>query len=174
MNAQPIALHKAFTLAERIVAELLPFCERIEIAGSMRRAREHVNDIDLVVLPKDAAGLRARVARKTQPITDGPLNLSVRLPGIARPGIQLDIFFAHGGTRDLIAPEPSNWGSVLLCRTGSKEHNIFLAQRAQELGYKWETMRGIVSDGRVVASESEEAIFEALGMDFMPPALRER
>jgi DNA polymerase (family 10) len=165
------ALHEAWAIADRIKAELLPFCEKLEVAGSLRRAREHVNDIDLVVLPKDAAGLRARVALRTMPITDGPANLMVRL----RSGLQLDIFFAHGGTRDLLDAQPSNWGSVLLCRTGSKEHNIFLAQRAQELGLKWETMRGIVNaEGKILAGATEESIFEALNMDWVPPVLRER
>jgi DNA polymerase (family 10) len=166
-------LHEAWTIADRIKAELLPFCDKLEVAGSLRRAREHVNDIDLVLQPKAGMdeSLRARVAQRTQPVTSGPANLIVRL----RSGFQLDIFFAHGGTRDLLDAQPSNWGSVLLCRTGSKEHNIFLAQRAQGLGLKWETMRGIVNaEGKILAGATEESIFEALNMDWVQPVLREK
>jgi len=168
-------LHDAIKLAERIKGVLAPFCERIEIAGSIRRARPHVNDIDLVVLPKDETGLRATL-RKCPVVTDGKQMMVVK----SREGIQIDVWFAHNGTGDMFAQEPSNWGSLLLCRTGSKEHNVHLCQLAQKLGLKWETSRGLVKteDGgqrtEVIASLTEEEIFRALGMEFVPPAMRER
>jgi DNA polymerase (family X) len=170
-------LHEAYGLAERIKAELAQWCERIEIAGSIRRARPEVNDIDLVVLPKpgDAEALRARCKQRSRVLQDGPQNLIVQLPERAgSPGMQLDVFFAHGVEADLLASKPSNWGSLLLCRTGSKEHNIRIAQRCQSMGLKWEIYRGVVGPGGAfVAGETEEEIFKALGMEFIPPALRE-
>lgn len=172
-------LHDIYPIAERIKAELAPFCDRIEIAGSIRRARPEVNDIDLVVLPKPGQedALRARCKQRCTVLQDGPKNLIVRLlPSrlLPQPGLQLDVFFTHGPSQDLLASAPSNWGSVYLCRTGSKEHNIRIAQRAQSMGLKWETMRGIVGPGgELVAGETEEEIFQALGMEFIAPALRE-
>lgn len=173
-----IDLRKALDLAERIRAELLPFCERCEIAGSIRRARPFVNDIDLVVLPRDAAALRRRVMQRTEPISDGPEILRCRLAN----GIPLELFFTHAAQQDLLHTTPSNFTSVHVCRTGSKEHNIYIASRARELGLKWETMRGLVvmeeSPGRplgaLLKTESEAEFFGQLGLDFIPPATRER
>lgn len=173
-----IHLRKAMDLAERIRAELLPWCERCEIVGSIRRARPFVNDIDLVVLPRDAAALRRRVLLRTEPISDGPEILRCRLAN----GIPLELFFTHADQTDLLTTTPSNFTSVYVCRTGSKEHNIHIATRARELGLSWQTMRGLVvmeeSPGRplgtLLKAESEAEFFGQLGLDFIPPAMRER
>lgn len=87
--------------------------------------------------------------------------------------IQIDVFFTHAGEADLLSKTPSNWGSILLLRTGSKEHNIKLTQRAQTLGLKWETQRGIVApSGQIIASETEQDIFAALGLNYLEPKYR--
>lgn len=164
-----IPITKARQIADRIRDELVPYAVQIEIAGSIRRGRPFVGDIDLVVIPRDYVALRARVLEKTHAIQDGPKNLLVRL----RNGIQLDLFFAHKGTSDLFNPGPSNWGSILLCRTGSKEHNIKLCQAALKLGLHWDTTEGLKRDGKIIASATEEDIFTALGMDYIPPHDRE-
>ncbi|HXG49095.1 MAG TPA: hypothetical protein VNO52_15835 [Methylomirabilota bacterium] len=185
-------LRAAYDLSLRIKAELAPFCEQIEVVGSIRRARPHVNDIDIVVLPKPGAreALLARATARTTVISSGPDIAMLRL----KSGAQLDLYFARGREPDLLDTQPSNWGSIVLCRTGSKAHNIFLAQRAQEMGLKWETMRGIVVAeagqrgsgpsgqrsaldlpvGKVIASETEEEIFSALNLEWIPPVCRER
>lgn len=175
-----MTLTQAQPTAERLKEMLSPFCDRIEIAGSIRRRRETCNDIDLVVLPKPGmdAALRERIHAKTKPITEGPKNLSVVLdwqPSQAhRCGVRLDIYFAHNGEGDLLDTEPSNFGSVLLCRTGSVEHNVYLCKVATGRGYKWEVMRGVTENGKVIASETEEAIFKALGLEWIEPERRER
>lgn len=152
-------------LAARILEELRPYCSRIEVAGSIRRGCPHVNDIDLVLIPRDPSALRDRVLRNATPIQDGPLNLLVRL----RTGIQLDIFIAHAGKRDLLESKPSNWGSLLLCRTGSKEHNIKLAQRASRMGLQWKIYEGIFRGRDLIASATEQDIFTALELDYLEP-----
>lgn len=159
--------------AERIVAELAPFCDKIEIAGSIRRGRMFVNDIDLVVLPRagQTNALRERCKRNSEVVTDGEQNLIVKLPGI---DFQLDVFIARPASTELFEKKPSNWGTLLLCRTGSKEYNIFLATRAQKLGLHWKPYEGIFDDELLIASETEEEIFAALKLAFIPPAMRER
>lgn len=176
----PLNLHTAEHLAKTIVEVLAPLCTRIEIAGSIRRRCPWVNDIDLVLIPRDPTELRARVLRKASPIQDGPLNLLVRLAN----GVQLDIFMAHDGRRDLISSTPSNFGSLLLCRTGSKEHNIKLATRALSLGLKWKIYEGIFaptpnrnpnlnpSSEELIASATEHEIFTALQLDYIEPENR--
>lgn len=165
-------LDRARRIAQMIAAELAPFCEQIEIAGSIRRQRSKVNDIDIVLLPKPGqlAALRDRVKRSTVPILDGEENLIVRLTG----GFQLDIFIAQPETRDMFTTTPSNFGALLLTRTGSKEHNIFLGQTATRLGRKYQPYRGVLENDVLLASATEVEIFTALGLPFIAPERRER
>ncbi len=181
MNLEP-ARH----FAELIKGILAPFCEKIEIAGSIRRARPNVNDIDFVLLPKygQTLALRERCKQRCRVVKDGEQNYIVAMPISAAqreqlgcPGweVQLDLFIAHIGQRDLLQTVPGNFGSLLLCRTGSKEHNIYLVEHAKRLGLTWQPYQGVKDgDGYIIASESEEAIFEALGLEFVAPERRER
>ena len=98
-------------------------------------------------------------------------------------GTQLDLWFAHGGEpveRDLYGnplgrQRPANFGSLLLCRTGSPGHNVFLCEHAKRRGMIWNPTRGVYDKtGTNIASETEEAIFKALGLAFVEPEKRER
>jgi len=171
-TVMPIALAQADKLAAKIVAELTPFCERIEVAGSIRRRRPAVNDIDLVVLPHEdqVNALRERVLRNTAPISDGPQVILARLAN----GVQLDLWIAQRPKKDLFSETPSNFGMLLLSRTGSKEHNIWLCQLATKLGRHFNAHHGIYERGHCLASATEEDIFRALNLDFVPPERRER
>jgi DNA polymerase (family 10) len=166
-------LKKARALAERIAAELAPMCERIEIAGSIRRQRPVVGDIDLVILPKPGQlqAIKARCVRTSpQVLMDGEKNFLLIMSG----NIQLDIFFARGPEPDMFAPKPGNFGSLLLCRTGSKDHNIYLVSNPWLQGARWLPYEGVELDGKIIAGETEEDVFQALGLDFIPPERRER
>lgn len=172
-----IGLSTARLRAEKVIETLAPLCARIEVAGSVRRARPAVNDLDFVVLPLPGKlnAFRERASRMNTVVKSGEDIYIIR----TKDGLQIDFYFAHGPTHDLLEYRPGNWGSVMLCRTGSKEHNIHLALQAQRLGYKWETMIGLTkpidNNARtVMASETEEAIFALLGLDFIPPERRER
>lgn len=177
-NPIRLPLGRARKFAEKIVGELSPFCDRIEIAGSIRRGRAEVGDIDLVCLPRDEGQLdqlRAR-ARKTNPwtIEDGKMQLLIILETPLGP-IQLDLFFASHPDRHMFGVSPGNWGSLLLCRTGSAQHNIFLVGAAKRRGLRWNPYWGIFdAHGASVASETEEEIFKALELDFVKPEERER
>jgi DNA polymerase (family 10) len=174
-------LIEAVTLAEKIKAVLAPFClpgKCVEV-GSIRRAREFVNDIDFVCIPNDpsAAELRERCRANADVVKDGRQYFVVKMR--KPPFAQIDIWFAHAGTQDLIDATPSNWGSLLLCRTGSVEHNVWLCQRARALEMKWDTSRGLLlhpDTGRekIIASATEEEIFKCLGMEWIAPVERER
>jgi len=182
-------LHQAMTIAERIQRELAPFCQKCEIAGSIRRGRPDVNDIDLVILPKAGQldAIKARCRQRTRVITDGRQNFIVALRMPDHSEFQLDIFFARPGKEDLLDPQPTNFGSLLLCRTGSREHNILICQAARQRDMKWNPYEGLLAGGewvfkgqdivyeggRIIASETEEQIFEALGMKWIAPAYRE-
>lgn len=175
---KPLPLSSAIILAEGIATELSPYCERVAIAGSIRRRRPFVNDIDLVVLPKphQTAALKDRCKRHARPVIDGPWNCIYAL----KSGFQLDIFIAEAQRKDLFQTLPTNFGTLLLCRTGSKEHNIYLVERAKSLGLRWNPHHGVFASTpgaqhtRLLPSETEEEIFTALQLDFIPPEKRER
>lgn len=165
-------LASAIRLAQKIVGELAPMCERIQIAGSIRRQIPLVGDIDLVVLPKPGfrPALRERITRAARVEIDGTQNLVVTLGN----GMQLDTFFAHPAESDLLGETtPSNWATLLVCRTGSKEHNIKLANAALRRGVRWNPYSGIIQDGRPLTAESEEDIFVQAGLPYLPPEARD-
>lgn len=177
-NPVVLSLQRAQKFAEKIVGELSPFCDRIEVAGSIRRGRPACGDIDLVCLPKneDALdGLRAR-ARKSNPwtIEDGKHQLMLILETPAGP-VQLDLFFARHPELHMFGQEPGTWGTILLSRTGSAHHNLWLIERAKRLGLRWNPYCGVFNArGVCVASESEEQIFAALEVEPIRPEDRER
>lgn len=159
-------------LAEKILVELMPFCERAEVAGSIRRARDWVNDIDLVLQPKAGKGLALldRCQRSAALVKSGPQNAVLRLAN----GVQLDLWIAHGELPDLLAPQPTNWGAKLLCYTGSKEHNIYLNKVAQEMGLHIVAGHGVYRGENLIASATEHEFFAALNLPFIKPEDRER
>ena len=174
------ALPRIRAIADKVVAALSPLCERIEIAGSIRRSRALVGDIDLVILPKDRAAIRARLVPACNVLADGPQNLLVDW-AFDGARLQLDIFFAHDGVGDFFAREPSNWGTLLICRTGSKEFNIWFAQQAQRAGYHWNPYRGLAKlqglssqQQPVAAAATEQELFTTLGLTYIAPEKRER
>lgn len=158
----------AVIIAEDLRDELVPLCEKIEIAGSIRRNRPLVNDIDLVVIPKPGQLVNikqrlwtlARANHST--VTGGDKYLKL----LSYKGIQADVYIADAET----------WATLLLIRTGSKPHNIKLCQRATELGLilhadgsgiEW------ISKKVAVPMHSEQAIFERLGLPYKEPWERE-
>lgn len=168
-----LAFAKSF--AAKIVAELAPHCDRIEVAGSIRRGRPNVNDIDIVCIPKGIEGRESIIQRcraKGHLLKSG--GQYVELLYMTKEGpAQLDLWFAHAGKSDLFSREPSNWGMLLLARTGSKEHNIKLAALAKSKGLTFSPHQGITDGDQIVASLTEESIFARLGLPYIEPEKRE-
>ena len=184
----PLAL--ARKIAESIRGELAPFAEKIEIAGSIRRARPEVGDIDLVILPREGedTALRQRAtaavrAGNARVLTQGAENMTLVLAN----GIQVDLFFARRAQNDLAGYVPGNFGMRLLAMTGSKEHNIHLAKEAEKQGYHFHPYRGLMRGGRYVyrdegrryeggevfRGEDELEILRTLGLGWIDPEARE-
>lgn len=161
-----LPLSKARSFAEKVMEQLSPYCDRMEIAGSIRRKIHTVSDIDLVVIPRDVKGLMKRCLERGVQMCAGEHVFRIE----TFSGVQLDIYFAHTGKPDLFRPLPSNWGSVLLCRTGSREHNIKLCNHAHSLGLKWDPSYGLFNEfGDCVSGETEEDLFEALKLPYVKP-----
>jgi DNA polymerase (family 10) len=147
-------LEDAKKIADEFISQIKEFCEKIEVAGSIRRKKPEVNDIDIVIIPK----LREHLTQKIRRIS----NVDVQGNKILRTnysGMQVDVYFATKET----------WGILLLVRTGSKEHNIKLCQIAINKGMKLSSEKGLVRGNKVIASETEEEVFKGLGMDYVKP-----
>lgn len=171
-----ISLANGEAIAAKIIATLAPMCERIEVAGSIRRRRQSVGDVDIVLLPKadQLPGIVARLDRNTEVKSNGETN-SVRILDVPKIGpVQIDVFVAHGGKPGLFDSECSNFGTLFLCRTGSTRHNIRIVQRAKDLGLKWDPYRGILNaQGKVIAGAEEADIYRVLDLPFQEPQNRE-
>lgn len=157
--------------AARILERLSPFAERIEIAGSIRRGRPDVGDIDLVAIPKtrsvpDLFGNPVSVVN----VLAAEVRDWVKVKGwkIEKDGPEYLVWNANSIQVDLWFTTPRTFGSVLMCRTGSKEHNVGLAMRALKVGGKWHPHLGLHLGGRLYG-ESEQEIYTALRIPFLDP-----
>jgi len=136
---------------------------QIEVAGSYRRRRETIGDLDIVVTSegKDSATVMNRFVAYgdvAEVISKGETRATVKLRG----GLQVD----------LRAVEPDAYGAALLYFTGSKAHNIELRKIAQEKAYKLNEY-GLFKGTRRAAGKTEQEIYAKLGLDWIPPELRE-
>lgn len=181
-------LDMARAAAERIVAQLAPACERIEVAGSVRRCRETVGDLEIVYVPRveprpdfddffavrdvnladeaigklERIGMWTRRANKLGRETFGPL---IKLMRLEPYGLGVDLFAAGH----------ANWWNYLVCRTGPRESNERIAAAAKARGWKWTPYGpGFESaDGsRVHAVGSEREVFEFVGLRYDEPEFR--
>jgi DNA polymerase (family 10) len=156
-------LHEADAQASAIVdyLEAGGDIRQIAVAGSYRRRRETIGDLDVLVTSDNGARAMdyfVRYGEVAAVISQGETRATVKLRG----GLQVD----------LRAVEPAAYGAALQYFTGSKAHNVELRKIAQEQGYKLNEY-GLFKGTRRVAGRTEEEIYAKLGLDWMPPELRE-
>ena len=156
-------LNEAETQAHAIVGYLKAGGDvrEIEVAGSYRRRRETIGDLDILVTSDASAAVMDRFVQfgeVGEVVSKGETRSTVKL----RSGLQVD----------LRAVEPAAYGAALQYFTGSKAHNVELRKIAQEHGYKLNEY-GLFKGTRRVAGETEQEIYAKLGLDWIPPELRE-
>jgi DNA polymerase (family X) len=162
---QRISVARLRPLAERIVAELrtLPGVAECEVGGSLRRYAETAKDIDLVLATDDP-----------ETVGEGFAGLEWVAAVEARGDTKVTCI-AHDGTRvELRMVEPDAFGNLLQHLTGSKDHNVALREAAVKAGLKVSEY-GIeeLATGEVLRSRDEAEVYRRLGMDWVPPELRE-
>jgi DNA polymerase (family 10) len=159
----PIA--DALPIAEEVVAALAGFeaVAKVEYCGSLRRFRETVADLDIVVASNSPQDVMAEFV--TMPIV---------AEVIARGETKTSVLTGTGLQIDLRVVKPSQFGAATLYFTGSKQHNIELRQRSIDRGLLLNEY-GLEDNetGKVVASRTEAAVYKALGLRFIPPEMRE-
>lgn len=175
-SAGRFRIDEAEESADRVTAYLLAFegIDRVTPAGSLRRGRETAGDLDLLVTGPACEPERAAEA----------VAYTAAYPGIrdmiARGENKVSFYLANSLQVDVRLLPSGSYGAALQYFTGSKMHNVSLRQRALKMGYtlsEWALAR--LEDGpdgpagSVVAAETEESIYAALGMDWMPPEMRE-
>jgi DNA polymerase (family 10) len=160
-----IPLAVALELAEEMLAGLgaIAGVERATFAGSLRRMRDTVGDIDLLVAtehPEPVGEAVARLPLVARVLASGPTKTSV----VTTKGVQVDVRVVR----------PSVWGAALLYFTGSKAHNIRIREIAVRAGLKLSEY-GLfdAASGELLASGSEEEVYARLGLPWIPPTLRE-
>ncbi len=152
-------------IAEQWVERLrrIPGVVRVEIAGSVRRYREMVNDVDLVVSGDDPAGIFDTVVQ--MPLVDRVLGRGdTKCSVVLQDGLQVDV---------RVLPD-DRFATALHHFTGSKNHHIRVRGYAQSRGLKiseWGVER--ISEGTLVAIAQEEDLYVALGWPYIAPELRE-
>lgn len=155
-------LKKGQKIAAEVIKRLSPYCQKIEVAGSIRRQKTFPHDIDIVLIPSDAWNLEAEVlalARPFQPKMSGE-----KLKRFDYNGAQIDLYYAS----------PKTWATLLLIRTGSKENNIRLCTLAQKKGWHLAASGDGLFDetGKRIAGDTEQSIYAALGLPFQRPEKR--
>ncbi|MGC1422558.1 MAG: DNA polymerase/3'-5' exonuclease PolX [Terracidiphilus sp.] len=163
-------IDEAEDAAERLTAYLLAFngIDRVTPAGSLRRGRETAGDLDLLVTGPACAAQK----------TEAAVEYVAAYPGIhdiiAKGENKVSFHIATGLQVDVRLLPSESYGAALQYFTGSKAHNVSLRQRALKMGYtlsEWALAR--LDDESTVAAATEEEIYAALQMDWMPPEMRE-
>ena len=169
-----VRLGDAMPIAQTFVSQLgaIKGVTQAEYAGSMRRGRETIGDIDLLVATENPAPVM-------QFFCAHPLVAKVLVSGDTKSSVRLN----SGLQVDLRVVPAMNWGAALLYFTGSKDHNVILRERAIERSMRLNEYGLFADDGdetppqqrgvKPVASKTEQEIYAKLGLEWITPELRE-
>jgi len=151
----PIARATLHTLEQQ------PEVQKASLAGSLRRMRETIGDVDFLVVSKNP--------KKT-------MDFFVNLPGVekvwGKGGTKASVHMINGFDMDLRVIRARSYGSALQYFTGSKDHNIITRKIAIEKGLKLSEY-GLFRGKVMIANSTEEQVYKALGMQWIPPEMRE-
>src|SRR6266568_737657 len=160
-----VQLGVALDLAHEIIGELwaLKGCRRCAYAGSLRRMAETIGDIDILVASEDPG-----------PVMDAFASLSYAEEVVAKGETKTSIRTTKGLQVDLRVVPSAVWGAALQYFTGSKPHNIRTREIAVRKGLKLSEY-GLfrAKSGKLIVAETEEEVYQQLGLPWIPPTLRE-
>lgn len=178
----------AMTVAEALRTVLEPFCERIEIAGSLRRKKLEVGDIEILYIPKMGTRQRDLLETEQYDLADQQINAMLIDGRITKRPSKIGVFtwgpknklgiHTHTGIPvDFFATTESAWWNSLVCRTGGKDSNLLVTTTAQKRGYSFEAygcgFRPLTLKGQRHDTTSERDVFEFIGLPYLPPEKRQ-
>ncbi len=156
-------LQEVLPLAQRIEARLraLPAVEQVAIAGSIRRRKATIGDADFLVVSRDPAAV---------------MDFFVAMPEVAhvhgKGSTKSSVRLQNGMDADLRVVPAESFGAALVYFTGSKDHNVELRRIAQDKDLKLNEY-GVFKGRRAIAGRTEEDVYAALGLGYIPPEQRE-
>lgn len=185
----------AIAVARELVGLLQPCCSRLLVAGSLRRRKAEVGDVELLYIPNQVTGADPNDLF-ARPIQHNAVDLALgrlldkgrmyrRLNKLGRPAWgpenKLAVHSASGIPVDLFAAHPTNWWNLTVCRTGGRQNNEDICNAAIARGWKWNPYGDGFSrpnperNGWLLIREmhSEQEVFEWVGMDYREPWERE-
>lgn len=171
LTGDRVRIDQALPIALFLLDELkkLPQVQRIELCGSLRRRRETIKDVDILVSAKDPAPVMDRFSQL-------PGVVKVIGSGETKTSVILDVGSAGRQqliNADLRVVKDEVFPFALHHFTGSKEHNITMRSRAQQkFGLKISEY-GVEGDGKTIGAKDEAEFFKALGLAYVPPEMRE-
>ena len=155
-----VLLDVALRTATEMVDALTPLSQRCAYAGSLRRWRETIGDIDILAAADDSAPLMAAFSAGHEVVASGPTKTTVRT--------------ASGLTADLRVVPLDAWGAALQYFTGSVAHNVAVRQIAVKQKLKLSEYGLFEAEtNALIVSRTEEEVYERLGLAWVPPAMRE-
>jgi DNA polymerase/3'-5' exonuclease PolX len=158
-----LELAKAKGLAEQINDDVRSFCDKLELVGSIRRQKNLVGDIDFVVMATDRNWAKITSCfKKSNTICAGNQLIKVNCPFCG------DLFQA-----DFYRGYDKNFGIQQLIRTGSADHNMWLAGYAISKGFRLKYSEGLLQNNKVIVGNTEESVFEKLDLPCPKPEERE-
>jgi DNA polymerase (family 10) len=157
--------------AQKIIDHLksFPGVEKVTPAGSLRRGRETVGDLDVLV-----TGKACTIDDEREQLIEHIIKLPGLMEIIARGENKVSFRMRGGMQVDVRFLSPDSYGAAMQYFTGSKAHNVALRQRALKMGYTLsEYSLAQLDDEKPVAGKTEEEIYAKLKLDYIPPELRE-
>jgi len=166
MRSSRMLLGRALPLVNAVISELTTkassLIEKISPAGSLRRGKETIGDIDILATSSNPDSLM-----------DAFSNLSFVEEVLVKGETKTSILTDQGFQMDLRVVSSESFGAALQYFTGSKSHNIKLRERAIRKGLKINEYGVFNQEGRKIAGEKEEEVYSILNLHFIPPELRE-
>jgi DNA polymerase/3'-5' exonuclease PolX len=170
-------------IAEDFIRQISAACDRVQLVGSLRRQKIGVNDIDLLVIPRF-------IQMQDETLFGGPYQENQLDKQLSQLCLSHDMELDANGSKikrflktvdgdtipiDLYIATVQTWWTLLLIRTGSRQHNIKLARRAMELQMhlKADGSGLLTSSGSIISIGSEEEIFQHLKLEYRPPEERD-
>jgi DNA polymerase (family 10) len=156
-----LAIATQYADALMVYLEKVPGVKRVVVAGSYRRMRETVGDLDLLVVADEGSSVMEKFCAYDEVreiLTQGGTRASI----VLKSGLQVDL---------RLVPAVS-YGAALHYFTGAKAHNIAVRRLAQARGLKLNEY-GVFRGARRLAGDTEESVFKAVGLSYIPPELRE-
>lgn len=162
----------AWAIARELQRLLIPACEAIAVAGSLRRRKEFVGDVELLAIPKFNGPVDLLDVKVQRLISEGILEHRRNKVGSIVYGPKNKLLRHGSGVAvDIFSTTPDCWAVALVVRTGGATTNKEIATRALERGLRFHAYgRGFTrDDGTEIVCRSEEEVFEAVGLPYKQP-----